>query len=55
MLRNAVIFLIIALIAGIFSLNGVEGVALWIARVLFLIFIVLFLVSLVTGRRPPVA
>lgn len=54
MLQNALIFLIIALIAGALGLWTLTGVAMWIARVLFLVFIVLFIVSLVTGRRPPV-
>ena len=52
MLRWALIFLIIALIAGAFNFVGVEGTALQIARILFFIFLILFVISLITGRRP---
>ena len=48
-------FLIIALIAGVLGFYSLEGMAMWIAKVLFLIFVVLFIVSLVMGRRGPMA
>jgi uncharacterized membrane protein YtjA (UPF0391 family) len=54
MLRYALIFLLVGLIAGFFGFFSLEGTAMWIAKVLFFIFIVLFIVSLVTGRRPAV-
>jgi uncharacterized membrane protein YtjA (UPF0391 family) len=54
MLRWAVIFLLIALVAGVLGFWGLEGQAMWFARVLFFIFIVIFLVSLIMGRRPAV-
>jgi uncharacterized membrane protein YtjA (UPF0391 family) len=54
MLYNALLFLVIALIAGLLGLGAVTGVALWIARVLLLVFLVMIVLSLVTGRRPPV-
>jgi uncharacterized membrane protein YtjA (UPF0391 family) len=50
MLRWAVIFLVVALVAGLFGLWGLEGTAMWIARVLFLVFLVLFVISLLMGR-----
>jgi uncharacterized membrane protein YtjA (UPF0391 family) len=57
MLRWSLIFLVVALIAAIFGFGGIEANATEIARVLFLIFLVLFVVSLlvglITGRRPP--
>ncbi len=49
MLTWAVVFLIIAIIAGIFGFRNVEGVAIQIAKVLFFIFIILFIVSLIFG------
>jgi len=52
MLSYAITFLIIALIAGVLGFGVIAGTAAMIARVLFLIFIVLFVVSLVGGRRP---
>jgi uncharacterized membrane protein YtjA (UPF0391 family) len=35
-------------------LSGIAGAATQIAWILFVVFLVLFLVSLVMGRRPPV-
>src|SRR5258708_28328024 len=56
MIRYALIFLVIAMIAEALGLGGVAGEAAWIAHVLFVIFLVLFIVSLVfRGGRPPVA
>ncbi|HJQ56600.1 MAG TPA: DUF1328 domain-containing protein [Vineibacter sp.] len=49
MLKWALIFLVVALIAAVFGFGGVAAAATDIARILFLIFIVLFLVSLVMG------
>jgi uncharacterized membrane protein YtjA (UPF0391 family) len=49
MLRLAVAFLVVALIAGLFSFGFVAGIALEAARMLFFIFLVLFVVSLLTG------
>ena len=51
MLRWTLIFLIIALVAGVFGFWQLQGTAMQIARILFFIFIVLFLVSLIMGRR----
>ena len=56
MLRLALLFLIIALIAGALGLFHVQFIASEIAWVLFVVFLVLFLVSLVFGgwrRSPP--
>jgi len=49
----AVTFLIVAIIAGIFGFAGLAGTAAWIAKVLFVVGLAVFLVLLVTGRRPP--
>ena len=48
-MRWALIFLIIALIAGAFGFTGVAAGAVTIARVLFGIFLVVFVVLLVMG------
>jgi uncharacterized membrane protein YtjA (UPF0391 family) len=53
MLRWALLFLIIALVAALFGFVGVEGVAMEAARILFYVFLVLFIVSLILGRRAP--
>ncbi|MEO5976863.1 MAG: DUF1328 domain-containing protein [Chryseolinea sp.] len=49
MLRWAAIFLVIAIIAGIFGFGGVAEGAADIARVLFFIFLVGFIIVLVFG------
>jgi uncharacterized membrane protein YtjA (UPF0391 family) len=49
----AITFLIVAIVAGIFGFAGIAGTATWIAKVLFVVGLVVFLVLLVTGRRPP--
>ena len=54
MLRWALVFLVIALIAGALGLFGLEGAAMEGARILFFVFLVLFVVSLLMGRRVPV-
>jgi uncharacterized membrane protein YtjA (UPF0391 family) len=46
MLRWALIFLVVAIIAGIFGFAGVMVAAAGIAKLLFYVFIILFLVSL---------
>ena len=56
MLRWALIFLVIAIIAEIFGFSGAAGEAAWIAHVLFVIAIIFLIISFFTGRRgPPVA
>ena len=56
MLRWALGFFIIAIIAGIFGFGGIATGAADIARVCFFFFIVVFVCSLIwglaTGRRP---
>ncbi len=54
MLRWTIIFLLIALVAGFFGFFSLEGTAMYIAKILFFLFIVLLIVSLVMGRRPVV-
>ncbi|HEY9146028.1 MAG TPA: DUF1328 domain-containing protein [Thiobacillus sp.] len=49
----AITFLIVAIIAGIFGFAGVAGTAAWIAKVLFVVGLAVFLVMLATGRQPP--
>jgi uncharacterized membrane protein YtjA (UPF0391 family) len=51
MLHYAWIFLILAIIAAIFGFGGIAAAAAGIAKVLFFIFIALFVIGLLTGRR----
>lgn len=57
MLRWTLIFLIVSLVAAVLGFGGLAGDAAYIARILFTIFIILFLAGLIygliTGRRPP--
>jgi uncharacterized membrane protein YtjA (UPF0391 family) len=54
MLRWAVIFLIVALVAAVFGFTEIAGAAMGIAKILFFIFLVLFVIFLVLGRRAPI-
>lgn len=49
LLHYAVVFLVVALIAAAVGFGGVAGVAMDGARILFWVFIVLFVISLVGG------
>jgi uncharacterized membrane protein YtjA (UPF0391 family) len=49
MLRWALVFFIVALVAAIFGFFGIALAAAGVAKLLFFIFIALFLVSLVGG------
>jgi uncharacterized membrane protein YtjA (UPF0391 family) len=49
MLRWALFFLVIAIIAAIFGFGGIASAAVGIAKVLFFIFVVIFIVLLVAG------
>ena len=49
MLYYAAVFFVIALIAALFGFGGIAIGAAEIARVLFYIFLVVFLVSLIAG------
>jgi uncharacterized membrane protein YtjA (UPF0391 family) len=49
MLRYAVVFLVIALIAGLIGFTDIAAGAVQIAKILFSIFLLLFVLSLVFG------
>jgi uncharacterized membrane protein YtjA (UPF0391 family) len=49
LLYYAVVFLVVALIAAAVGFGGVAGVAMEGARILFWVFIILFVISLVGG------
>jgi uncharacterized membrane protein YtjA (UPF0391 family) len=49
LLYYALVFLVIALIAAAVGFGGVAGVAMEGARLLFWVFIVLFVISLIAG------
>jgi uncharacterized membrane protein YtjA (UPF0391 family) len=49
MLRWALIFLVLGLVAALFGFTGIAGVSIGIAKVLFFIFIAIFAVMLILG------
>jgi len=51
MLRWALIFLVVAIIAAILGFGGIAGDLAWIAKILLFVFLILFVVSLLMGRR----
>ncbi|MCO5171536.1 MAG: DUF1328 domain-containing protein [Planctomycetes bacterium] len=50
MLGWSLLFLLLALVAGAFGFFGVAGASYTFAKVLFFIFLALFVISLFTGR-----
>lgn len=54
----AILFLIVALVAAALGFGGIAGTAIEIAKIIFFVAIVLFVISAVAGlvrrRRPPV-
>jgi uncharacterized membrane protein YtjA (UPF0391 family) len=58
MLYYALIFFIVAIIAGALGFGGIASATAGIAQILFFIFLIGFVVTLImhllSGRRPPV-
>jgi uncharacterized membrane protein YtjA (UPF0391 family) len=53
MISWAITFLIIALIAGLLGFGGIMTTSVGIAKILFFVFLVLFIASLIFNRRTP--
>jgi uncharacterized membrane protein YtjA (UPF0391 family) len=51
MLQYAWVFLVLALIAGLFGFGVIASAAAGVAKIFFVVFLVLFVVGLATGRR----
>jgi uncharacterized membrane protein YtjA (UPF0391 family) len=55
MLRFSLLFLIVAILAAVFGFGGIASAATGIAKLLFFVFLIAFVISLVmglaTGRR----
>ena len=58
MLYWSLVFFVIALIAAVFGFGVIASAAAGIAKILFFVFLVLFILSMaatiVQGRRPPI-
>ncbi|WP_020470054.1 DUF1328 domain-containing protein [Zavarzinella formosa] len=51
MLRYSLVFLVVALLAGLFGFTEVAGTAYVAAKILFFVFLVLFVATLLFGSR----
>jgi uncharacterized membrane protein YtjA (UPF0391 family) len=51
MLYYALVFLVVAIIAGVLGFGYIEGLAATIAKVLFVLFLILFVVSLLRRKK----
>lgn len=49
MLRWSILFLIISLVAGLFGFTEIAGATLGFAKILFFIFLALFVIALIAG------
>jgi uncharacterized membrane protein YtjA (UPF0391 family) len=59
MLQLVITFLILSIVAGYFGFYTVEGMSMDIAKILFFIFLIMFVLSLVSSvfrgdKRPPI-
>ena len=53
MLSWAITFLVIALIAGVLGFTSIAGTAIGFAKIIFVVFLILFVLSFVMGRKAP--
>ncbi|MEZ0393397.1 MAG: DUF1328 domain-containing protein [Pseudobdellovibrionaceae bacterium] len=57
MLRAAILFFVLGLIAILFGANGIAGLSMEAGKMLLLVFVALAVISvvinLVTGKKPP--
>ena len=51
MLRWAVLFLVVALLSALFSFTDVAGTSIVAAKIMFFVFLVMFVVALLFGGR----
>ncbi len=51
MLHWAFVFLVVGLLAAVLGFSGIAGTTTQLAQILFVVFLVLFVVSLLFGRR----
>ncbi len=54
MLQNTIIFLVLAIVAGALGFGVLAGTAALIAKICLVIFVVMVVISFLTGKKPPV-
>ena len=52
MLRWSITFFVVAIIAAILGFGGIAGAAVGIAKIFFFVFLALFVISLIMGKKP---
>jgi uncharacterized membrane protein YtjA (UPF0391 family) len=52
MLHYTIVLLIIAIIASVLGFGVLAGTAAYIAKICFFVFLVFFVISLLTGKKP---
>lgn len=50
MLYYAIVFAVLALLSGILGFVALSGTLAWVAKVLVIVFVVMFVISLLFGR-----
>jgi uncharacterized membrane protein YtjA (UPF0391 family) len=55
MLGWSLTFLLIAILAALFGFGIISGAAYGIAKICFVVFIIMFVVSLLVGQRPDIS
>lgn len=53
MIRWAILFLVVALVAALFGFTDVAGTSVVAAKILFFVFLIMFVGSLILGTRAP--
>ncbi len=54
MFRWGIIFLVIALVAAALGFGVLSGTAAWAAKIVFIVGVILFIIGLISGKRPVV-
>jgi uncharacterized membrane protein YtjA (UPF0391 family) len=54
MLKWTAVFLVIAIVAAALGFSGLVDGGAWLAKVVFVLFAVLFILSLIFRTRPPI-
>ncbi len=51
MLNWSLTILLVAILAALYGFSGITGLAPWMAKMLFFVFLILFVWSMLAGRR----